>query len=280
MGCNLITIEDVEAYAGVTYDSAETIVMEAIIAAVSDWTNCYLNTNLCDDLTIQRVEVIDNIITLKNHPRTIYGAFSGIESVIEVSNSSALTSINIITGTDGSSAAVANQKICRLITGFTETDIDITELSLSSVATAINAEAGWTATYVGDNNVYGANLFSGNFQLDTSSELKLYASSNNMDIAQTSDKIYSTGTNCTTGHVIYQSGYETLPSDLTDALVRITLQAYKDRNPATGVSGDLKRERIGDYEYEVLSASELTTSIGSLSIDYKAVLDCYKTVDI
>jgi hypothetical protein len=276
----LTDIETIEEYTGTTLDSAETVVYQAVIDAVDAWIECYCDTKFDDDVYIERVNYSDGRVTVRNHPRQIYGMFYGANEVITVTNTSATASISILTEDllSGDSASVTNQKILRLISAFTTTDIDITSSTLSSVAALINAEGGWTASYTGDFNTYSATLYEGDFQTDDDGVVKLLAASDKVSVSKLSNRVFQSNVTCTEGIAIYQGGYVTVPADLKDAATRFSIKAYNDRNVTT--SGDLKSEKVGDYSYTVMTAAEASGGLEGLSIEYRSVLDCYRSYDI
>ena len=57
----------------------------------------------------------------------------------------------------------------------------------------------------------------------------------------------------------------------------MVIKAFETRKVT--VSGDLKSEKIGDYEYIVMSAAE-SEGLSSVAMDFDATLASYRTLDI
>jgi hypothetical protein len=267
--CGLTTIALIESYTGTTLDSAETVVYQDIIDAVSLYITQYCGQNFCDDVYSERISITDGEFTLCNNLQYFYGVSYGVEEVISVSAPSTNSSITI--SKDGDTLT--------LINGFTSTDIDIAASTLSGTVTLITAEAGWTATLgTGITDNYAKVIFAGSYAVDTNSEVSILGSPTKISTSQASSKVFQVPVTCSEGVAVYQGGYAVVPSDLEDAATRMTIKAYNDR--ASAVSGDLKKEVIGDYQYEIFSANDNTAGVTGTAIDYYAVLDSYKCADI
>jgi len=268
----LITVEDVEAYTGETYDSAETAVMEDIIDAVSEYFSYYCDTKFDDDVYSERVSFIDNGFSLKNRLQYFYGVFVGITDAIEVTPPSVNSSIKIDETGDS----------LTLISGFTSTEIDISDKTLSEAVGLITAESGWTAS-LKDNvtDYYAKTLYAGTWKADKddSNKITIQSANDMYDASQVARNVFQTGASCTEGQVIYQGGYATIPADLKDACIRFVIKSYQDKSSTTA-SGDIKSEKVGDYSYTLFTASEESGGLGGVSIEYYDVLNRYKLYDI
>ena len=269
----LITVSDIEDYTGDTYDSDDSQVVQSVIDAVSNFVECYTGQKFTDGIYSQRIHVIDGQFNLKNNCQHFYAVGYGVTELIIVTAPSQRASIEISEQSDGTYAL-------KLIDGFTATHLTIDTDTLTEVKDAIDGESGWSAELADDIDLdYGRILYEGTFRANTddSNKIRLYGASNRLDASKLSNKLFQSSVECSEGVAIYRGGYSTLPSDLKDAVIRFTIKAYQDRNSA--VTGDLKRERIGDYEFEVQTGSD-QQSLQTLAINYYSVLDCYKNKDI
>ena len=277
--CDLTTIANVEAYLGTTVDSAETAVYAQIIDAVSLFIAQYCDTNFCDDIYSERIGISDGEFSLKNRLQYFYAVNAGVNTVIDVVGPSALSSINV--SRDGDTIS--------LIDSYTKTDIDMSNLSLSAIVTAIGNEAGWSASLgSGVANNYGKVIFPGSYSVNDTSTMAidLLGADSNVQVSVKSDNVYQTEAACAEGMAIYQGGFPVdsnlaaiVPSDLEDAATRMVINAYSKRAPTT-ISGEKKEEKVGDYSYKKFTAAELSAEVKGLAVDYYSVLDNYRRYDI
>jgi len=262
---SLTTIEQIEEYLGTTLDSAETITYQTIIDAVSAWVSCHCDSDFTDQVIAERISICDGNFNVRNNVQYIYQVNSGIDTLIDITGTTNTQSIEVKDGT------------LSLISMFSKTDIDYTALTISQLVALIDAESGWTATIDADIvDTYALALYNGNYNLDDDFKCELLGANNQTNASRLTNRLFqASGCSAGEGVAIYQSGFAVVPDDLADAVTRMVIQAYDDRNPASGVSGDLKSEKLGDYSYSRMTASELNASMATLSIDYQDVLECY-----
>ena len=171
-----------------------------------------------------------------------------------------------------------NGDTLRLLNTFAKTDIDISAKSVSQTVSLINAVSGWTATINADfEDNYAKVLYPGTYHcdVDNDNEILLYGAQNRLSASQVARNLFQTNSECSEAVAIYQGGYATIPDDLKDALIRITIQSYNTRQATNGA---LKSESIGDYSYTTASAQD---EMALLAINYKSLLDMYRiNIDI
>ncbi len=274
----LILVSDVEAYLGRTLDSADSIVYSDIIDAVSLWVEYYCDTKFDDDIYSQKINIIDNHFHLRNYNRYFYGTYFGVQEVITITAPNILSSIQIDEAGDTLS----------LINTFTKTDIDMSELTLSSLITAINLVSGWTSALTSSsiNNVFAKTLYTGSFKadIDNSNQIGLLGANDEMDVSRVSRNLYQSSLECSSGVAIYQGGYEEIPADLKDAVIRFVISSYYNRDVSNSAIGNKKSEKVGDYAYT--NGDYSGSGVGGysyaggnrfadLAIEYKSVLDYY-----
>jgi len=277
--CDLTTIANIEAYLGVALDSGDTAVYEDIIAAVSTFVAGYCNTSFCDDIYSERIAISDGEFNLSNRCQYLYAVNYGVNTLIDVTGPTALSSVNV--SEDGNTI--------RLIDSYTKTDIDMSNLSLDSIATAIDNESGWTAALAsGIEDDYGKSIYPGSFSVvnTTTNGIDILGADNNSPVSLKATNVFQIAAGCAEGIAIYQGGFPVdsnlaviVPADLEDAVTRFVIRAFAGKAPTT-VTGDFKEERVGDYRYKKFTASELDADIKGLAVDYYSVFDCYKLYDI
>lgn len=268
----LVTVSDVSAYTGTSYDSDQTAVMNSIIEAVSDYIEFFCDTKFTSDVYSERISIIDNQFSLKNNLQYFYGVFVGVTDAIEITPPSINCSIKI--GEEGDTLS--------LISTFTKTDIDISAQKLSETVTSIGNEAGWTASLKsGVNDYYSKTLFAGTWKanVNDSNKIVLQCANDMYDASQFAKNVFQTGVECAEGTAIYQGGYATIPDDLADATIRFCIKAYNTRNISTA-SGNIKSERVGDYAYTIMTASEEEGGLTGVAVQYYDVLLRYRIKDI
>lgn len=264
----LITISDLEDYLGTTFDSATAAVYQSIIDAVSAYIECRTGQNFADDVYTERVRVVDGMVNLKNNVQNVYGGYYGVKDVIEVTGSGPDAFLEVRTKVDellnlGAGAVVSSSLTLA------------SPATLATLATALTG-AGWANTVQTDVNTGfpALTLYEGNFKAnpDDGNKIMLQAANEPMNLSPLRGQLYQAGVECSEGIVIYQGGYATIPADLVDATIRFVLKAYNTRT--TAVSGDLKSEKVGDYQYTLFSGAE-QDGLNSLSLNYYDVLGCY-----
>lgn len=264
----LITVSDLEAYNGVTYDSAESVVVSDVIDAISKYVECYTGQEFTDDVYTERVSVIDHHFFLKNNVQHVYGFFYGMNEVIEVTGANAQSCINV---------DLEGEEVKLLSNLSTVATLSIASADLSALVSSIGGS--WTATLkTGVNSGYPSlTLYPGQYRAnpDDSNKITLIAANEPMDASRVSKQLYSTSVNCAEGIAIYQGGYATIPADLKDATIRMVGYAYKSKDLTTYI-GATTKEKVGDYSYEIGSGG-LSKDLASLIINYNMVLDCYRT---
>lgn len=266
----LVTVSDVEAYTGVTYDSEASAVVSSVIDAVSAWVECYTGQKFTDAAYAERIDVIDNYFSVKSNVQYFYGAYYDRNPVIKVTCPDASSSINV--DLDAKEVKVFDLSLL--------STIDISSITIAGLNTAINALAGFSSSLESEVNsgLPALTVYDASYGPDpeNSNILYLYAANEPMGVSRASGKLYSTNVECASGIAIYQGGYTTLPADLTDAIIRFVIKAYQDRT-VTAASGTKKSEKIGDYSYTNFSSSEETAGLGTLAVNYYSVLNCYRS---
>ena len=262
---SLITVSDVEAYLGVSFDSADSAVYQSVIDAVSKWIESYCDTKFTDAVYNQRISIIDNYFHLKNPLQYFISANYGDVCPITVTAPSKMCSVRI----------EEDVNTLKLVEGFLITDIDISDIALSEVVTAINSESGWSAVLEDDiDDDYAVTLYPGFYRANPndSNKIELVSAQNPINLSQVSRNLFQTAQECSEGMVTYQGGFATVPADLKDACIRMVIKAYGLRQGAT----DKKSEKIGDYSYTNYTEAEMTGAGGGIAIDYYSVLNSYK----
>lgn len=268
-----ITVEDVEAYLGATLDSGDTAVYSDVIDAVCAWIECFCDTTFTDAVYSERIDIADAVFTLKNNLQHFYNLRAGAGAIIDVTPPNSLCSVSI--SEDGTTLT--------LINGFAETAIDTTSIDLDDIVTAIGAESGWSAALSsGAVNSYGRSLYVGDYRADIndSNLITLQGSVSDFDSSRISPRVFQAPIECAVGTAIYQGGYETIPDDLKDATIRMTIQAYNDRNPGSITVGPTLSEKVGDWQEGKYSAITMPESLASIAINYQSVLLCYRRQSI
>lgn len=270
----LTTIEVIESYLGTALDSAETAVYETIIAAVDAYIEGFCDCQFTDAVYNERVMVSCGMFQTRNPAQFIYGFRVGAEDVIRVTPPAegVITFDRLKTG----------GMTMRLIDGLAVSDEDLSTITIGGVQTMINADSAWDSVIidVADSGKRALYMAEDTRQEDGEEFLYLQAYLTAANTRRQTIRLFSTDAWDTDGVVVYRGGFATIPADMQDAATRMVIKAYADRNPSTTVSGDLKGEKIGDYEYDKFTASEITTTIGSLAIPYQAVFDKYRNFSI
>jgi hypothetical protein len=268
----LITTNDVEAYLGVTFDSAETLVYSDIIDAVTKYIECETGQVFTDAVYSKRIHIIDSTFTVNENVQYLFGAYYGRQAVIKLVCPDTSSSLNV---------DLVNKEI-KVISGLsTVSTIDISTITITALITALDALSGFTATVEAnvDGDLLAMTVFEASYGAnpDDSDTLYLIAANEVLNNSKVSKGLYQCPVTCDEGVVIYQGGYATLPADIKDLAIRMTIKSYDTRKVA--IAGDLKSEKIGDYEYVVMTAAE-AEGASSVVMDYDAVLSCYRTLDI
>lgn len=259
-----VTVSDIEAYTGVTYDSSESVVLSDIIDSVCGFIESYCDTKFTDAVYSQRIDIIDNLFLAKNNVQYIYGVYSGIFKAMEVTPPSAISSLRIS----------EDMKTLSLISTFSKTDINISALTLIGVVSAINAVSGWSATIDANiDNTYALTLYPGTYNCDINNSNIIEPLCANMHLSanQLTNQLIFVEYTCSEGIIIYQGGYATIPADLLDATIRMCIRAYGSKQVA--LSGNVKSEKVGDFSYTLFTGSEESMGV---DINYYAVLDNYR----
>jgi hypothetical protein len=256
---SLCTIADIEAYLGVTLDSADSAVYSDIIDAVTLYVENWTGQSFTDGTYAQRISIADNSFTVDKSIRTIYGLFYGRTPVIEVTCPDTSTSIEI---------NLDDQEIKVFSALSTVSTIDISSITIATLNSTLNGLAGFTSEL--QDNVSSDLLAMTVFE---ASKLYLYAANEPLSAAKRSNGLYETNITCEEGIIIYQGGIISIPADLNDLAIRMCIKSFNNRNAA--ISGDLKEETVGDYSYTVLTAAE-QEGLQSIGINYEMVLNKYK----
>jgi hypothetical protein len=268
----LITVSDVEAYLGVTLDSDDSAVYSDIIDAVSEYIECNTEQDFTDAVYAQRIHIIDSNFIINKNVQYLFGAYYGRKNVIKLICPDTSSSVNI---------DLVNKEIKVISELSTVSTIDISTITISALNTTLDALSGFTSTIEDnvDSDLLALTVFEASYgaEPDDSDTIYLIAANEPLNCSKVSNGLYQCPVTCDEGIAVYQGGYATIPADLKDLTIRMSIKAFDTRNAA--VSGDLKREKIGDYEYEVMSAAESEGASG-VTINYQEVLDCYRKLDI
>jgi len=270
---SLISVEDVSAYTGLTYDSAETLMMEQIIAAVIAQAEEYCDTEFVEELRYERLSLGDGLITPRYNVQRINGLFIGQQEVITVTAPNFSYSLSMAKDSVDESILLLQGP-----SSFSEITIG-TKLMSQIITDIIAVGSGWSAVAGPDYKAtaMAGTLWNGDYTGNDSNKFNLIAANTKVNCSRIKPKTFQCQEMINDGILIYTSGYSTLPFDLKDALIRFIIKSFTDRSSAT--IGDTKSETIGDYSYSLFTASELTTG-GSLAINYYQVLDKYRNFDI
>lgn len=269
---NLISVADIEAYTGVTYDSTETAVLETIIVAVISQAENYCDTEFTERLRYERLSLGEGLITPRYNVVRVNGLYIGQDEVITVTAPSFSHSLSI--GEDSLGAPVI------LLTGPSSyTEIEIGTNTLADVMADIDAVSGWTAVAGPAYNAtaLAGTIWNGLYNGDVNNEFNLLAANTKVNFSKINKKVLQCSQMTNDGILFYTSGYSVLPYDLKDALIRFIIKAYTDKS-STQI-GDAKSEAVGDWSITYFTPSELSTG-GTLAIEYYKVLNKYKNRDI
>jgi hypothetical protein len=265
---SLCTIADIEAYLGVTLDSADSAVYSDIIDAVTLYVENWTGQSFTDGTYAQRISIADNSFTVDKSIRTIYGLFYGRTPVIEVTCPDTSTSIEI---------NLDDQEIKVFSALSTVSTIDISSITIATLNTTINALPGFTSELQESVNsdLLALTVFEASYgpSPDNSDKLYLYAANEPLSAAKRSNGLYETNITCEEGIIIYQGGIISIPADLNDLAIRMCIKSFNNRNAA--ISGDVKEEAIGDYSFKLFTAAE-QEGLQSIGINYEMVLNKYK----
>ena len=264
----LCTIADIEAYLGTTFDSEQSAVYQSIIDAVSDYIECQTGQDFTEGVYARRIAISDGLFVIDKNVQYLFGVYSGAKSVIEVTCPDTSTTIDID----------LSAKELKIISDLSiVSTIDISSMTIATLSSTINALAGFSAEIESDvgSDLLALTVFEASYGANPndSDKINLIAANNPLNAAKLSNGLYECNLCCSSGIAIFQGGWSTIPSDLNDLAIRMSIKAYDTRT--TAVSGELKEEEIGDYRYRVFSAAE-QEGLNTIAVDYQAVLDCYK----
>ncbi len=270
----LTTIADIEAYLGVTLDAGEIAVYTMIIAAIDDYIQGVCDCQFTDAIYSERVSLSCGQVLTRNPAQFVYGLRVGLCDIVYVTTP-ANSSISI-------DRDIYGALTLRLIEGLTDSDTDISGMTVQEVIDVINLEAGWAATVVDADYADQLALFlDGEMgQTGDTDEITIRGFMTPVTTSRKTIRTFGTDSCCATGIIVYKGGYATVPADLNDLATRMAILAYTNRDPSTTATGDLKSEEIGDYKYSKLTASEISTSIGDLAVPYQSVIDKYRNFSI
>ena len=268
----LITVSDVEAYLGVTLDSDDSAVYSDIIDAVTKYIECQTNQDFTDEVYSKRIHIIDNSFTLNQNVQYMFGAYYGRQAVIKLVCPDTSSSVNV---------DLINKELKVISELSTVSTIDISTITITALNTALDALSGFTSTVEANvqSDLLALTVFEASYgaEPDDSDTLYLIAANEPLNNSKLGSGLYQTNVTCDEGIAIYQGGWATTPADIQDLAIRMAIKAFDTRKVT--VSGDLKKETIGDYSYEVMSAAE-SEGMSSVAIDFDAVLASYRTLDI
>lgn len=263
----LTTIENIESYLGSVLDSSESAVYTAIIEAVSAYIESQCDTEFTEANYVERLQIADGLATVRNRLQYIFQATVADEDAIDVTGP-VLGSMDI--QRDGDTLTV------RLISGLSATSINASVMTLSSLATAIDAVSGWTATYTGDRNILALSI-SPNYQRNEDGSFTILAPQEPVLLSKLTDRVLRSDIQSGDGVIVYKGGYDTVPADLEDLATRMVIQAYTTRQ--TAATGVIKKQELGDWAETYLTPGELQNAAGTI-VNYKAVIDSYRNYSI
>jgi hypothetical protein len=268
----LCTVSEVEAYLGTTLDSDESAVYSDIIDAVTAYIECNTEQDFTDAVYAQRIHIIDSNFIINKNVQYLFGAYYGRKAVIKLICPDTSSSVNV---------DLENKEIKVISELSTVSTIDISTITISSLNTTLNALSGFTSTLETDveSDLLALTVFEASYGAnpDDSDTIYLIAANEPLNCSRVSNGLYQTNIACDEGIAIYQGGYSVLPADIKDLAIRMSIKAFDTRKVT--VSGDLKSEKIGEYEYIVMSSAE-SEGLSSVAMDYDAVLSCYRKLDI
>lgn len=274
----LTTVARVEVYLGADLSSAQTVEMSLIIESVQQMMQSYCNRQF-DNATYyhQRLGTDAREIVLPNTPvNEIKWAGLGMDSLMSVA----------YRGTRAASIEIEDQEL-RLSANLTTRSIDLTDSSITDVdalVAAVSALPEWTAEAAYGYGSYPCLILNpiakcpvdedSSYQIDldgAASWLRLYREREGLYI---SDRPIPAGMPYA---VIYDGGYSTVPDSLAQLATEMCAAMWRLYVQHGG--GVLKRERIGDFAYEL---SDIVGSGNSTSVVqmFRSRLDQYARVEI
>ena len=274
----LTTTARVEIYLGIDLDSTRETEMALIISSVQAIMESYCNRKYDNDVFyLQRLGTGDREIILNNVPINEVKWFcQGNDVLLSITYS----------GTKAASIEVEDQEI-RFSENLTTTTIDLEDSSITdidSLVTAVNALTNWSATAASGYGSYPALVLNPIVRCpvdeDSNYEIDISGSADWLKAYREREGLYITNAPIGVGvpyTVIYDGGYSTIPDDLAQLATEMCAAVWRLYVQFGG--GILKKEKIGDYSYEL---SDIIGDSRRFSVVemFRARLDQYARIEI
>jgi len=259
MSCDLAVLSDVKEYMGITTTSDDTL-LGMLIDQASNIIKNELGTDVCDTTYTNETYHGDgsSSLMLDNYPIIdVSSASATTQDVMTIKNTNS-------TNTHATVQVTSTDVIMRkTASGVTTTNSlarsDYATITLLNVA--VNALTDWTGTVPDNYLTYPvAELVQQtgkNAQNNSTVQLRVPdLAENDYEIQNTNRAVLYNSYYWPSGHnnifVTYRAGWATIPDAMQSTCQQLVKLLYDQKNISVGI----KREQIGDYEYEMQEKAE------------------------